>query len=74
MKTILTAGDVGVVALLGGHPQVGRARVEHHAEGLRRRADGDGPVVLRLHTHTHTHTSAQRHTSRGSVQVLRQVF
>lgn len=53
----LTAGDVGVVALLGGHPQVGGARVEDHLEGLRRVADADGPVVLRLRS-PNTHISS----------------
>jgi len=43
------ASDVGQVALLGGHPQVRGAGVENHPEVLRRRADGNGSVVLGVH-------------------------
>ncbi|KAJ8558829.1 hypothetical protein ON010_g8620 [Phytophthora cinnamomi] len=50
---LVAAGLVVVVhlvraELLVGHPEVAGARVEDHGEGLRRRADGDGPVVLRV--------------------------
>ena len=37
---------LGLVALLGRHPQVGRAGVVDDHEFLRGRADADGPVVL----------------------------
>lgn len=50
---VLTAGNVGVVALLGGHPQVRGACVEHHAEGLRGCADRDGSIVLCLQAIKH---------------------
>jgi hypothetical protein len=42
------AREVAGVALLGGHPQVRRARVKHDVERLRGRANGDGAVVLRV--------------------------
>lgn len=44
----LTAGAVEWRASVGRHPKVGRARVEHHFEGLRWRADADLPKVLGL--------------------------
>lgn len=48
IRALLTAGYVGVVALLGWHPEVGGARVKHHFECLRRVADRDRAVVLGL--------------------------
>lgn len=47
---MLTACDVGVVALLGGHPEVGGTSIENYLETLGRVADGNRSKILRLVT------------------------
>ena len=58
MNETLTAGQVQEVAVDGGDPQVGRAGVKQHGEGLRGGADADLPVVLSLRTFKQHHTSS----------------
>lgn len=44
----LTAGNVGDGTVNRGHPQVGRAGVEHHSEGLRGGPQTNLTIILGL--------------------------
>lgn len=76
----LTAGDVQQRAVDRGDPQVGGARVEHHGEDLRRRAQPDLAVVLGLdHKHTLVRLAEPERTTtqvhrRESERVTREDF